>query len=836
MTGQTPNRRYLSRLKARLGARPDSEHEQAVLRILIVGIVLAIMTVMHPDERLLVWVLSADVVFAIAVFLAVIAWPAANVPRRLLGSLADNVTATAVMFLAEDAGTAMIGVYLFVSFGNGFRYGRSYLFVSQALAIIGFASVLYFDDYWGQHHTAGWCLMVALVVLPVYVSTLLKRVHEAQRRAEEANKAKSTFLANMSHEMRTPLNGIAGVTELMQTTRLDVHQGELVRLLRHSVTVLRSLVDDVLDITKIEAGQLTVEIIDFDLHAMINSLATLMRQHAVAKQLRLYAMIDPNIDYQLRGDPHHLRQVLLNLLANAVKFTDAGSIEILVKLHTETKDALRVRFEVRDSGIGISDEAQKRVFERFVQADSSTTRRYGGTGLGTTIAKQLVELMGGQIGVDSTIGVGSTFWFEIPLLRATTPAETPADNPSAAILLADGQAARNLLPVLRAACERVEHVLESTALLQRIALLKSEGYGIAAIFAAGDVHRARDAFELIGRETSEAATAMVYLAPAAVSTAGARLDGIDGAITVAADAASPRVLRNAIHAAATRESSPGAEVIALADVLRQKRQALRILVAEDNSTNQAIISKLLESAGHTVLLAEDGERALDVFATNAPDLAILDFNMPLRTGTEVAMAIRTMEITGVRMPIVVLSASVTPESRERALACGADEFVGKPFEASALLQTIDRLARRTSRGVQNPTTRPDKAGSVTELDISVLDPARLAAVAEIAPDDAFLATLLRGFQSDVEKLLLQLDGQIVAGHMTAVADVAHGIRGASVGIGARRLAARAENMEAAAAAGDGTRVRALAADVRSVFEITRQQLANYAIKRHRVSL
>ena len=758
MTRQTPNQRYLSRLKARLGARPDSEHEQAVLRILIVGIVLAIMTVMHPDERLLVWVLSADVVFAVGVFLAVIAWPAANVPRRLLGSLADNVTATAVMFLAEDAGTAMIGVYLFVSFGNGFRYGRSYLFISQALAIIGFASVLYFDDYWGQHQTAGWCLLVALVVLPVYVSTLLKRVHEAQRRAEEANKAKSTFLANMSHEMRTPLNGIAGVTELMQTTRLDVHQDELVRLLRHSVTVLRSLVDDVLDITKIEAGQLTVEIIDFDLHAMINSLATLMRQHAVAKQLRLYAMIDPNIDYQLRGDPHHLRQVLLNLLANAVKFTDAGSIEILVKLHTETKDALRVRFEVRDTGIGISDEAQKRVFERFVQADSSTTRRYGGTGLGTTIAKQLVELMGGQIGVDSTLGVGSTFWFEIPLLRATAPAEAPADRQSAAILLADGQAARNLLPVLRAACERVEHVLEPSALLQRIALLKNEGYGIAAIFAAGDMHRARDAFELIGRESSEAATAMVYLAPAAVSTAGARLDGIDGAITVAADAASPRVLRNAIHAAATRESSPGAEVIALADVLRQKRQALRILVAEDNSTNQAIISKLLESAGHTVLLAEDGERALDVFAANAPDLAILDFNMPLRTGTEVAMAIRTMEATGVRMPIVVLSASVTPESRERALACGADEFVGKPFEASALLQTIDRLARRTSRAVQNPTTRSDKTGSVTELDISVLDPARLAAVEEIAPDDAFLATLLRGFQSDVEKLLLQLDG------------------------------------------------------------------------------
>ncbi len=424
MTAPGSKSGLFSRLKARLRSRTDSEHEQAVLRIVIVGIVLAVMAVKHPDERLLVWVLMADLLFAIGVLLAVVIWPSENVPRRLLGSLADNGTATAVMFLAEDAGTAMIGVYLFVSFGNGFRYGRTYLFISQALAIVGLTSVLLFDDFWGNHQTAGWCLMVALVVLPLYVSTLLKRVHEAQHRAEEANRAKSTFLANMSHEMRTPLNGIAGVTELLQTTRLDLHQEELTRLLRHSVALLRSLVDDVLDITKIEAGQLTVEIVDFDLHATINSLATLMRQHAVAKNLKLYAMIDPNIDYQLRGDPHHLRQVLLNLLSNAVKFTETGTIDALVKLVAETKDGLRIRFEVRDTGIGIPLEAQQRIFERFVQADSSTTRRYGGTGLGTTIAKQLVELMGGRIGVESTLGVGSTFWFEIPLLRICTRASS----------------------------------------------------------------------------------------------------------------------------------------------------------------------------------------------------------------------------------------------------------------------------------------------------------------------------------------------------------------------------------------------------------------------------
>jgi two-component system sensor histidine kinase RpfC len=329
--------------------------------------------------------------------------------------------------------------------------------------------------------------------------------------------------------------------------------------------------------------------------------------------------------------------------------------------------------------------------------------------------------------------------------------------------------------------------------------------------------------------------AMVYLATAAVSVAGAHLTGIDGAIALAAAAASPRVLRNAIHAATTRDSTGGAQVIALSDVLKQKRQALRILVAEDNATNQAIITRLLESAGHTVILAQDGEDALDVFSASAPELTILDFNMPLRSGTEVATAIRTMEPTGTRIPIIVLSASVTPETRERALASGADEFVGKPFDAGNFLQTIDRLARKSARGTQSQI-RPDKTGSITELDLPVLDQARLTAVEEIAPDPEFLATLLRGFQSDVEKLMAIVDRAVADGRLVEAADAGHGIRGAAVGIGARRLAARAEGLEAAAKTGDLGRARALAADLHVVSETTKQQLSNYAVRKHRVSL
>jgi two-component system sensor histidine kinase RpfC len=827
-------------LRKRLHDRADSEHEQAILRIVIVAIVLVVMALRYSPSTDDQWAIAFPVIylgFSLVLLAGICIWPAQNVQRRLLGALGDNVAATAVMFLAGDVGTAMIGVYLFVSFGNGFRYGRRYLFISQVLAILGFASVLLIDDHWANHQTAGWCLMVALIVLPLYVSTLLKRVHEAQRRAEEASKAKSTFLANMSHEMRTPLNGIAGVSELLQASNLDTHQTELVRLLRHSVALMRSLIDEVLDISKIEAGQLSIELVDFDLHATINSLATLMRQHATSKGLRLYAMIDPAIDYQLRSDPHHLRQILLNLLSNAVKFTERGTIELLVKLVEETNDGLRVRFEVRDTGIGISQEAQARIFERFVQADNSTTRRYGGTGLGTTIAKQLVELMGGQIGVESTIGAGSTFWFELPLLRSmSTPTASDTRPANVGILVAGNGVSSNLATLIQSACGRVDVVSDASRLASRVEELESTGHSVTAVFATGDVEAARNAFEALATERRSSALAMIYLSPASVGTEGMRLNGIDGAMSVPAFAASPRILRNAIHAATSREPLREAEVIALADALKQQRQPLKVLVAEDNTTNQTIIRKLLESAGHTVFIAQDGEEALDVFVNETVEFAILDFNMPARTGTEVTSAIRTMEPTGTRTPIIVLSASVTPETREHALRAGADEFIGKPFEAGALLQTIDRVARRVSRMSQHPSKRTASQASVTELELPVLDAARLAAVEQIAPNPAFLGELLRGFAADVRMLLARIDDAVRKQQYMQVADAAHAVRGAAVGIGARRLSARAEVLEGAAKSGDEQRTVELAAELHQVFRVTGEQLSEYAVRTHRMSL
>jgi len=829
----------LNALRERLKARVDSEHEQAILRIVIVSLVLVLMGFTYSSDGASLGALAlglvADLVLAVALFVGICVWPAPSVPRRITGMLADAGTATFVMFLTGEYGVSMIGVYLFITLGNGFRYRLKYLFACQALCLAGFLAVLLFAPYWAIHRVAGWCLMIALVVLPLYVSSLLKKLHEAKAQAEEANRAKSSFLANMSHEMRTPLNGIVGVTDLLQTTNLNVQQGELMRLLRHSVTLLRSLVDDVLDISKIEAGRLTIEIADFDLHATLNGLVHLLRPHVRAKGLDLHAMVDPAIDYHLRGDSHHLRQVLLNLLSNAIKFTERGEIGVEVTLIAETEEGLRLRFEVRDTGIGISAAVQQRIFERFVQADDSTTRRYGGTGLGTTIAKQLVELMGGVIGVRSAYGEGSTFWFELPLLKnvsgsALTSASLESESQTkatAAILLADPAVAAQVATLVAAACGRVEAVTSGDAAVAQLRTFRRQGVGVSALIASGDIDAAQDIFELFAKEPGDTPTAMIYLSQATPTDGSlARLRSIEG-VSCLSPGVSPRVLRNAIHAATTGGMSESAEIIDLGQVLQQQRHPLRILVAEDNATNQTIICKLLESAGHTVLLASDGEQALDLYEEGNAELAILDFNMPERNGLEVATTIRTMEPTGTRLPVIILSASVTAEARDRARQAGADEFVGKPFEAAALLQVIDRLARRAGRQqVRSHHTTTRQAST-----IALIDHARIQDVERISHNAEFLWQLLRGFHSDVESLLVRLDTAVAAGQRATIADIAHAIRGAALGIGAQQLAAQCCGIEEAASNGHMGQLQQLAADMHRCFDATAVQLNSYTTKK-----
>jgi two-component system sensor histidine kinase RpfC len=832
--------RHFSALRERLHSRADSEHEQAIIRILIAAIVWVYLWFTYAPaapnghhQYLILWFLGLDVVFCAALFGHILRYPAVNRLRRVVGMINDAGMSTLVMFLTGEAGAAMIGVYLFITFGNGFRYGRAYLFACQALCLIGYACVLLLHDHWQSHQTVGWSLMIALVVLPVYVSTLLKRIEQARARAEEANKAKSTFLANMSHEMRTPLNGIVGAIELFRTTPLDARQTELTRLLQHSVSMLRALVDDVLDIEKIEAGRLTIEIADFDLHGALNGLIKLLRPHARNKGLTLTALVDPAIDYRLCGDSHHLTQILLNLVSNAIKFTEKGFVEVSVRLKSESSTGLVLHFDVRDSGIGISPEAQARIFDRFVQADDSTTRKFGGTGLGTTIAKQLVELMGGKIGVTSTIGRGSTFWFDLPLLRSSTTESDATDvaQPATAVVVASMPDQSQLRPMVTSVCSDYRMVDPEEDVPRYIEQLRAEGREISAVFYAGELPKAQTVFNELSRNARNASTALIYVTSAGnYSPAIDALREIDG-VNLVERGAPAHHLRNAIHAATSKGGSIG-QVIDLKTVLEEQRQKLRILVAEDNTTNQQIIRELLEKAGHDVMLAGDGELALDLYESSQPELAILDFNMPERNGLEVTKAIRAMESTGTRMPIMILSASVTPEARERAKRSGADEFLGKPYDAAILLQTVDRMARR-SRSVGRTAERErttDVHGevlSISSKSAPLLDLRRLQEVQRIAGNSDFMTRLINGFDDDISRLLLNALVLTERGELASVGDVIHAMKGAAVGIGAARFATYCSEIEQLAAAGHSDGVRSTLAKLRGCFEETSAQLRQH---------
>ncbi len=425
----------ISRVATRFANRPDSEHQQALVRLVIVGLFLLYLCWLLAVESVYSEVVHWAFLFVLgdgAIGAVILAWlliePGISHPRRALGMLADYTAMGAVMSLEGQELAPLYVILMWVTVGNGLRYGTRYLYVAMAMAATVFLCVILTTEFWLQNKALAWSLLGGLIAIPMYLSSLLAALTRATGDARRANEAKSRFLANMSHEFRTPLNGIVGMSELLATTRLSVEQRECSEVIQASAKALLALVEDVLDISAIEAGKLRTAQSDFSVADTLKGIKVMLQPVATGKGILFDLNVARDVPGWVHGDHGHLRQILVNLVSNAIKFTAHGSVVLGVERIDGGRgsDAM-LRFSVRDTGIGIPVEAQPRIFDAFEQADGGHQRRFGGSGLGTSIAKSLAQSMGGRIGFESVEHEGSCFWVELPF-AVVQPHEEESDE------------------------------------------------------------------------------------------------------------------------------------------------------------------------------------------------------------------------------------------------------------------------------------------------------------------------------------------------------------------------------------------------------------------------
>ncbi|HEX4124697.1 MAG TPA: ATP-binding protein [Tepidisphaeraceae bacterium] len=621
-------------------------------------------------------------------------------------------------------------------------------------------------------------------------------VEEAKLAAEAANAAKSEFLARMSHEIRTPLNGVVGMIDLLRATGMTDAQQRYANLAREAADALLNVINDILDFSKIEAGKVEIESIDFDLHKLVEDLTELLAPVAAKKNLILASFLRPDLSRRFRGDPNRIRQVLTNLINNAMKFTAKGSVTIRANLERVEGGQLVVRLEVKDTGIGIPPDRLDRLFKSFSQVDSSTTRKYGGTGLGLAISKLLVELMGGEIGVSSVPGGGTTFWFTLKLAAPVAAEEPPFASQmlhSTRVLVVESEPMHRTI-----VAEQIEGLFAPSSMVVTPELavpMLRQAMEAGEPFAVGIVPFGTPTVDLL---LAAAATDPAIGAVKLIGVVGMNDSSDSVAVRKAgffSDLHRPLTQSRLLDAVAcatlqqTKEAVPAESEEAPRELLK----GLHLLVAEDNEMNQFVTRETLSRAGCTCDIVADGAQAVEAVTRQVYDGILMDCQMPGMDGLEASRRIRQHEADtkSSRIPIIALTAEAIQGDREKCLAAGMDGYVTKPIDPQALFGAIGELVKPRARGGADVSA--GAAAPAAPLPPAIDYPALLS---RCLSDEAFARQTLEKFERRAIRDVELLRRGITGGDGAGVTRVAHNLRSVAAHVAAdpfRRIVQDIEN-------------------------------------------
>lgn len=769
----------IANLLARFRNSPDREHEMSLNRLIFLSLIVSYTFWINPSvprEALISGTVFALVSAGIVVHMLI--RPGQSTIRRIVAIVCDLATVSFQLRYVGETSSVLFLLYLWITFGNGFRFGVRFLYIAMTVSAVCFMVVIYTTPRWHDDIYLSATLLLSLIVLPLYASTLIRKLSNAKAQAEAAYRAKTLFLASVSHELRTPLNAIIGLSSLMAGTNLDAEQRGIIRTIGSAGDTLLRQINSILNLSRIEAGQMPMEKVDFDLLEVLSTARAMMLAQAQQKGLRLTIHVAPGTPSYIHGSSHHLEEILLNLLGNAVKFTDSGYVTLDAR-PSYTDKGLFIRFAVSDTGIGIAPQAIGRIFESFTQADETIINRYGGTGLGLSICRQLITAMGGTIGVDSEEGHGSSFWFTLPVSipDQMSPVQTLPDGFQPLLVcsspdLASGIASRlgpaDQLPIVRTLADAKEHAERHSS---REWL----------VFYYSDLPEDSLADEIESAELT-AHPVLIRSKPSEIAS-NARLIRLSSSVLPLEF--SEEDARVASMAAAAQTSLAQSIWRGPSDiVLPTASRRLSILVADDNSTNRLVITKILERGGHSTRCVTNGEDALDALETERFDLVIMDINMPVMTGLEATKLFRFTEPHGTRVPIIALTADATPEVVARTVEAGMDACLTKPVQPAVLLRIVEERVDPSTDSLP-ATSSGNPKGSLTDH-TSLIDESVLTELEQLGGRE-FVTNLVEEFFSDAHHLVGELRAAAASGDSHRFRLEAHGLQSASANVGARMV-------------------------------------------------